>query len=391
MDENNYSVYVHTVPNGKRYVGYTSMNPTDVWEDNGSIYETNKQGFFDDIQKYGWEGINHEVIYRKLTRQQALHLKSKLCHIYSTYLPERGYNRHADLMFLKSDTNTGKFTVYAHITPNGKYYFGMTDRSYQTLWKDTLQYVEDEAFYEDIKAYGWDNINSIVVCEQMYKSLATKLFHYLIKRYQADNPQFGYNTTSISNNKSYIVYVHTFPNQKKYVGLTCMDATRRWNDGAGYKNNQSMYADIEKYGWENIDHEIMCNELTQKQAAQLERSMIKVLKSNNPEFGYNHTAGGDTIFHYNKKNTKVKNDELKDTKAKLCLNLINKYFSEEQDAKYIVAKQIKNYNIAQMKDMIQVIKSNKEFADKIKRKKFDSLYGKSRYILVSLANMIGGI
>lgn len=52
---------------------------------------------------------------------------------------------------------------------------------------------------------------------------------------------------------SYTVYMHTFPNGKRYVGITCQDVSRRWRDGKGY-DEQAVHGAILKYGWNNIQH-----------------------------------------------------------------------------------------------------------------------------------------
>ena len=49
----------------------------------------------------------------------------------------------------------------------------------------------------------------------------------------------------------YTVYMHVFPNGKKYVGITSQDVSRRWRDGEGYEG-QVVYGAILKYGWNNV-------------------------------------------------------------------------------------------------------------------------------------------
>lgn len=53
--------------------------------------------------------------------------------------------------------------------------------------------------------------------------------------------------------RKYIVYIHIFPNGKRYVGLTTQDVDSRWRNGEGYKH-QFVYKPIKKYGWNNIKH-----------------------------------------------------------------------------------------------------------------------------------------
>lgn len=92
--------------------------------------------------------------------------------------------------------------------------------------------------------------------------------------------------------RNYKVYMHTVPNGKKYVGITKQDVKKRWLCGRGYTGNSRFYAAIQKFGWDNIKHEVLFDNLTQEEAYKLEIEMIALNESNNPSFGYNQTAGG---------------------------------------------------------------------------------------------------
>ena len=60
LEMKRYWVYVHTCPNGKRYVGCTTrVKPEFRWAE-GKGYQTNKH-FYSAIQKYGWSSIKHEA------------------------------------------------------------------------------------------------------------------------------------------------------------------------------------------------------------------------------------------------------------------------------------------------------------------------------------------
>lgn len=94
---------------------------------------------------------------------------------------------------------------------------------------------------------------------------------------------------------NYKVYRHTFPNGKIYIGITNMSVNRRWrNNGEGYKG-QFIYRAITKYGWENVKHEILFEDLTKEQAEQKEIELIAFYKSNQREFGYNISNGGNSL------------------------------------------------------------------------------------------------
>jgi len=92
----------------------------------------------------------------------------------------------------------------------------------------------------------------------------------------------------------YVVYVHKFPNNKVYVGITGNRyPKKRWSCGNGYKTQQLMWRAIQKYGWDNIEHEIVAKNLTHEDACRLEIKLIKQYKSNNSDYGYNVSSGGD--------------------------------------------------------------------------------------------------
>ena len=91
---------------------------------------------------------------------------------------------------------------------------------------------------------------------------------------------------------SWSVYIHTAPNGKVYVGTTSMMPRKRWLYGHGYADNKDFFADIKKYGWKNITHKIVAEQLTEEQAYVLEQKLISEHQSNNPEYGYNKAGGG---------------------------------------------------------------------------------------------------
>lgn len=93
--------------------------------------------------------------------------------------------------------------------------------------------------------------------------------------------------------KNYKVYVHISPNNKYYVGITKQKINRRWRNGKGYRQNDYFNNAIEKYGWDNFQHEIVASGITREEANNFEKVLIKELNSMDREFGYNRTEGGD--------------------------------------------------------------------------------------------------
>lgn len=93
---------------------------------------------------------------------------------------------------------------------------------------------------------------------------------------------------------NYIVYKHTTPAKKVYIGITSNDVERRWQGGRNYKNNKYFTNAIKKYGWNNIKHEILFSNLTKVNAEKKEIELISFYKSNNKKYGYNIENGGNS-------------------------------------------------------------------------------------------------
>lgn len=78
------------------------------------------------------------------------------------------------------------------------------------------------------------------------------------------------------NKENYKIYIHKFPNGKKYVGV-CQNCKERWNNGRGYAYNDEMYEAIKKYGWDNIEHKILLEVSNSKLAYEIEKTLINEL------------------------------------------------------------------------------------------------------------------
>lgn len=84
-------VYMHeNRANGKRYIGITSQNPVKRWK-NGLGYQGSPH-FWAAIQKYGWDGFRHEILYTDLDKAVAERIEVELISRYRTTDREYGYN-----------------------------------------------------------------------------------------------------------------------------------------------------------------------------------------------------------------------------------------------------------------------------------------------------------
>lgn len=106
--------------------------------------------------------------------------------------------------------------------------------------------------------------------------------------------------------ENYKVYIHLFPNGKTYIGITRQKPEYRWgHNGNGYYQHSFLMNAIKKYGWQNIKHKILFDNLTKKQAGQKEIELIAQYKSNQHKFGYN-IANGGFVSGKHSNNTKQK-------------------------------------------------------------------------------------
>lgn len=95
------------------------------------------------------------------------------------------------------------------------------------------------------------------------------------------------------------VYVHiNKTNGKRYVGITSQKVEYRWNYGRAYKQNPYFNNAIAKYGWDGFEHVVLFDNLSEEEAKSKERELIAEWNTQNREFGYNATAGGDGLLGY---------------------------------------------------------------------------------------------
>lgn len=85
-----YSIYVHTTPDGRKYVGSTSQEPNKRFQ-GGSNYKTCTR-FNDAINFFGWNNIKHEILETVEDKETALKREEYYTLLWRTNEPEFGYN-----------------------------------------------------------------------------------------------------------------------------------------------------------------------------------------------------------------------------------------------------------------------------------------------------------
>ena len=120
-----------------------------------------------------------------------------------------------------------------------------------------------------------------------------------------------------TKDKLYCVYVHVFPNKKKYVGKTSKPLRARWDGGLGYAGQWDMCNAVLKYGWDNIKHYIVADGLCEHEAALLEAYLIKKWKTCTKSYGYNMILPAvDGLDSFNPGEIKIK--DLMQKKFYIC-------------------------------------------------------------------------
>ena len=132
------------------------------------------------------------------------------------------------------------------------------------------------------------------------------------------------------------VYKHTCPNGKVYIGITKQLPEKRWSNGHAYNSNPLFAADISKYGWLNIKHEIVAKDLSIEAACELEVQLIQAFDSTNPEKGYNRGNGGGygtNFAQYREARNRVRQLEKNVSELKKLLDkfrIIYNYFFDDK-------------------------------------------------------------
>ena len=90
----------------------------------------------------------------------------------------------------------------------------------------------------------------------------------------------------------HVVYLITFPNNKKYCGYSS-NLKRRWRSENEYCTQPAIYRAIQKYGWNNLKKEVLYVFDNAEDALKQEAICIEKMDLLNPDKGYNLVPGGN--------------------------------------------------------------------------------------------------
>lgn len=139
------------------------------------------------------------------------------------------------------------YTVYIHISPNNKYYVGITKISVKRRWNNGHGYIHNSYFYRAIKKHGWGNFQHEIIAEHLTKDEACNFEQVLIAKLNSRNPKNGYNILPGGETGT--------------LGMKCSDETRK-KISEKLKGNKLSADTRAKISKSNLGHK--CSESTKR-------------------------------------------------------------------------------------------------------------------------------
>ena len=202
------------------------------------------------------------------------------------------------------------FSVYCITSPAGLKFYSMTGKKPNVAWKCGHLFKYNTRLTKDINTYTFQAFNKEILAENMTYKEAESLLLELINRDKTDNPEYGYNCRRNPRKEdNYNVYVLTFSDGKKYVGMTSRTIEERMNNR--YRHNELIQKAIERDGGlRNVKKEYFDYPLSRESAERIEATLIEYFDTMNSEKGYNRRSGKA----FNDKDLYVSNETIKKLK-----------------------------------------------------------------------------
>ena len=181
----------------------------------------------------------------------------------------------------------------------------------------------------------------------------------------------------------YLIYKHTSPSGKSYIGQT-NDIDRRNRDhNRSYSGCTAFCNAIQKYGWNSFTHEILIDNLTLEQANILEEHFIAQYNTLSPN-GYNLTTGGNNRLLSEETKQKIRQARLgikrsEETKRRMSIANIGKKVSIETKQKLVeVRKNESNDTKSRRNEASKLAKQTAIYSEEFRQKIRDIRLGTTR-------------
>lgn len=196
------------------------------------------------------------------------------------------------MVFTDKKQHEKKWTVYIHISPNNKYYVGITSRQPELRWKNGKGYQKNTYFYRAIQKYGWDNFEHIIIADTFTEKGAKELEIALINKLQCNNYKYGYNISSGGEGKSGV------PTSSKQKQVTSERLKKCWQDPEYRKK-----------------HTISHSEEWKKEHGRKMKALWQ-----DPEYRRLHTKENSPMYGRNRKEYGMSGETNPNAKKVICLN-----------------------------------------------------------------------
>lgn len=119
------------------------------------------------------------------------------------------------------------YSVYAHVSPSGKMYIGITKCKLKDRWRNGAGYWSNSHFSSAIKKYGWENIKHAILFMRLTKEEAEQKEREMISKFRTTDRTRGYNIESGGSLNKVVSQETREKLRKRSTGRTASDETRR--------------------------------------------------------------------------------------------------------------------------------------------------------------------
>ena len=130
------------------------------------------------------------------------------------------------------------------------------------------------------------------------------------------------------------IYELKCPGQESYIGQTHKKLEDRWRNGKAYRPNSKVGRAIAKYGWDNIEKNVLYTGLTEEEADIIETEEIEKRGGINHPLVLNGQSGGHKGYKLSDFNLKVQSDYKATANVTLLHSLYSKKHAYNTDVYY---------------------------------------------------------